>query len=126
MEEATFRGQILEEEGPEAGFFLDEVRFSKMIIGWRPHLVNFIRKENFQMIKEILAFLLFSGFLSDSDCVPAIKLKKLNGALGFQKYTGLHVRRAMLWKVSDTISSMTGSRLYLVFTSICLNKHPKC
>jgi hypothetical protein len=59
LEEATFRGQILEEEGPEAGFFLDEVRFSKMIIGWRPHLVNFIRKENFQMIKEILASLPF-------------------------------------------------------------------
>jgi hypothetical protein len=35
LEEATFRGQILEEEGPEAGFFLDEARFSKMIIGWR-------------------------------------------------------------------------------------------
>jgi hypothetical protein len=46
LEEATFRGQILEEEGPEAGFLLDEARFSKMIIGWRPHLVNFIRKEN--------------------------------------------------------------------------------
>jgi hypothetical protein len=29
LEEATFRGQILEEEGPEARFLLDEARFSK-------------------------------------------------------------------------------------------------
>jgi hypothetical protein len=60
LEEATFRGQILEEEGLEARFLCSSLMrpdSQKMIIGWRPHLVIFIRKENLK--NNILASLPF-------------------------------------------------------------------